>query len=86
MTFDVEVRVWLKTSVFDPQGDAVEQAAHTVGYKSVRDVRIGKYMTFQVAADSEVQANEIVQQMCQEILHNPVMETYAYTLKVGVSA
>lgn len=86
MTFDVQVRVWLKPSVFDPQGNAVEQAAKSVGYDGVHDVRIGKYMEFQVDAETEADASMTVTRMCEEILHNPVMETYAFTLKAGVSA
>ncbi len=83
-TYAVEVRVQLKESVFDPQGHTVEDALKSHGYVGVTGVRIGKYMQLSVEADSEEAANEKVRKICEDVLCNPVMETYAYTLKVGV--
>ncbi|MFB5190876.1 phosphoribosylformylglycinamidine synthase subunit PurS [Alicyclobacillus fastidiosus] len=80
-TYEVEVRIWLKPSVFDPQGHAVEQALHTLGYSEASDLRIGKYMHLTVQGESEQQAKTRVEEMCERVLSNPVMETYAYTLK-----
>jgi phosphoribosylformylglycinamidine synthase subunit PurS len=80
MTFDVQVRVWLKPSVFDPQGDAAQNALHSLGYTGVSGVRVGKYMELTVDAATEAQANEQVHTVCAEVLCNPVMETYAFTL------
>ncbi|WP_040290435.1 phosphoribosylformylglycinamidine synthase subunit PurS [Alicyclobacillus hesperidum] len=83
-TFDVEVRVWLKPSVFDPQGHAVEQALHTLGFDGAQNVRIGKYMHLTVTGETEEEARKSVEQMCERVLSNPVMETYAYELKETV--
>lgn len=80
MTFDAQVRVWLKPSVFDPQGDAAENALHSLGYTAASGVRVGKYMELTVEAESEEAANEQLHKMCAEVLCNPVMETYAFTL------
>ncbi|WAH36649.1 phosphoribosylformylglycinamidine synthase subunit PurS [Alicyclobacillus dauci] len=80
-TYSVEVRVWLKPSVFDPQGHAVEQAMHTLGYAEASDLRIGKYMQLTVQAESEAEAELRTQEMCERVLSNPVMETFAFTLK-----
>jgi phosphoribosylformylglycinamidine synthase PurS subunit len=75
-----EVRVWLKPSVFDPQGAAVEQALHSLGHDGVEGVRIGKCMQLSVRAESEQAAAELVKTVCDQLLCNPVMETYAFTL------
>lgn len=83
--FDVEVRVWLKPSVFDPQGHAVENALHAVGFEDAADLRIGKYMHLTVSADSKDAAKARVEQMCETVLSNPVMETYAYDLQEAVT-
>ncbi|GEO24536.1 phosphoribosylformylglycinamidine synthase subunit PurS [Alicyclobacillus acidoterrestris] len=80
-TYEVEVRIWLKPSVFDPQGHAVEQALHTLGYAEASDLRIGKYMHLTVQSASLSEAQTRVEEMCERVLSNPVMETYAYTLK-----
>ena len=77
----VEVRVWLKPSVFDPQGHAVEHALQTLGYDSVADVRIGKAMTLSVSAETEAQARAKVDAVCSSVLCNPVIETYTFELQ-----
>lgn len=81
----VEVRVWLKPSVFDPQGNAVEHALTGLGYEGVDRVRIGKYMEMTVEAQNEAEANDKVKAICDNVLCNPVMETYAYSIS-GVNA
>ncbi len=83
--YDVEVRVQLKPSVFDPQGHTVEEALKGHGYLGVNGVRIGKYMQFSIEAENEEAAHGKVKMMCDEVLCNPVMETYAYTMKAGAA-
>jgi phosphoribosylformylglycinamidine synthase subunit PurS len=84
-TYAIEVRVRLKESVFDPQGHTVESALTSHGYAGVHGVRIGKYMQLSIEAENEASAHEQVKKICEEVLCNPVMETYAYTLKVGAT-
>ncbi|QSO46962.1 phosphoribosylformylglycinamidine synthase subunit PurS [Alicyclobacillus mengziensis] len=79
-TWAVEVRISFKPSVFDPQGHAVENAAHSLGYKAVEGFRVGKYMTFQVYAASEEEAKQLADEVCDKVLCNPVMETYSFSL------
>jgi phosphoribosylformylglycinamidine synthase PurS subunit len=79
-TWQAQVRVWLKPSVFDPQGHAVEQALVSLGQDGIERVRIGKYMELTVTAADRTQAEEKVRQACERVLCNPVMETYAFTL------
>lgn len=76
----VQVRVWLKPSVFDPQGSAVEHSLATLGHKGVGNVRIGKYMELVVEADDQALAEAQVKEICDTVLCNPVMETYAFSL------
>lgn len=79
--FDAEVHVWLKPSVFDPQGNAVEQALQGLGHTGVENVRIGKSMNLQVEADNENAANSKVKDICEKVLCNLVIETYDFTLR-----
>lgn len=81
-----EIRVWLKPSVFDPQGHAVEQALHSLGQDGVDEIRIGKYLELHVTAASRTDAEARVQQACETLLCNPVMETYAFTVEAGDEA
>lgn len=77
----VEVRIQFKPSVFDPQGHAVENAAHSLGYKGADGFRVGKYMTFYVSADTETEAETLANEVCDKVLCNPVMETYSFSLE-----
>lgn len=79
-TWVVEVRISFKPSVFDPQGHAVENAVHSLGYKAAEGFRVGKYMTFQVDAASEEEAKRLADEVCDKVLCNPVMETYSFSL------
>jgi phosphoribosylformylglycinamidine synthase PurS subunit len=79
-TWIAEVKVWLKPSVFDPQGNAVEQALATLGQTGFSEVRIGKCMSLRVSAEDESTARAKLEHACQTVLCNPVIETYTFEL------
>ena len=68
--------VSLKPSVFDPQGTTVGEALHTLGYTTVKDVRQGKYFELDVAADTADAARQMVTEVADKLLANPVIESY----------
>ena len=74
------VFVTLKPSVFDPQGTTVTEALHTLGYRSVKDVRQGKYFELDIDAGSEDEARRLVAEAADKLLANPVIETYRIEL------
>lgn len=79
----VKVYVTLKESVLDPQGSAVKNALHTMSYKEVEEVRIGKYMELTLKDTDNV--DEKVKEMCERLLSNPVIEDYRYEVEEVVS-
>ncbi|MCL5981306.1 MAG: phosphoribosylformylglycinamidine synthase subunit PurS [Firmicutes bacterium] len=77
------IKVMLKKSVLDPQGQAVQKALHALGYKNVPDVRIGKYLEVKVdGSDRDVVAAQ-VREMCERLLANMVIEDYTFELTEG---
>ena len=72
----VRVFVTLKPSVFDPQGTTVAEALHTLGYGSVESVRQGKYFELAVDASSADQARQVAAGAADQLLANPVIESY----------
>lgn len=80
MLFRAEVKVSLKKGVLDPQGSAVEGAVKALGYTGVGQVRIGKLIEVWVEAVDEPQASELVRELAQRILANPVMESFSFTI------
>ncbi len=81
MKYRARIQVTLKPSVNDPQGSAVLGGLRTLGFDSVENVRIGKFMTLELEADEERAALQHVQQMCDGLLSNPVIETYEIQLE-----
>jgi len=85
--FLAKVYVTLKPTVNDPQGLTVKGALHTLGFKGVESVRIGKYIEVQVEAASAQEAAAQVQEMCRKLLANPVIELSRFEiLEVGAMA
>jgi phosphoribosylformylglycinamidine synthase len=74
MTFAVEVIVALKPVVNDPQGLVVRDSLHRLGFSGVRAVRVGKHIELEIDADSEEDAREVVERMCEQLLRNTVIE------------
>ena len=79
MTFTAQVVVTLKPVVNDPQGLVVQSGLRQLGFSSVGNVRVGKYIELTVDADDEAAAREQVTQMCEKLLRNPVIEDYDIT-------
>ncbi len=80
-SYRAQIHVTLRPSVLDPAGVAVESSLHQLGYDTVAGVRIGKYVELTVAATDVEAAREQVDQMCDRLLANPVIENYAITLE-----
>ena len=71
------VHVPLKPGVLDPQGKAIANALHGLGYAELGDVRLGKYIELDVAASDAAEARARVAEMCERLLANTVVENYA---------
>ena len=76
MRFTASVYVALKPGVNDPQGNAVLGGLRSLGFSSVADVRVGKYLPLELDAPDEAAANAQVGEMCEKLLANPVIESY----------
>ena len=70
------VFVTLKPSVFDPQGQTIADALHSMGYTNVGDVRQGKFFELDVDAASSDKAKSIAAEVADKLLANPVIESY----------
>ena len=79
MSFIANVNVMLKDGIADPQGQTIERALPALGFSGVADVRVGKRIRLTVDAADESEARDRVQQMCDRLLSNPVIESYEVT-------
>jgi len=79
MLYTAEIHVMPLKELLDPQGKAVEQGLHNLGFQC-SNVRIGRNITLKIEADTKDAAIVIVEEACKKLLHNPVMEYYAFTV------
>ena len=77
--FHSKVFVTLKKSILDPQGKAVEQGIHSLGFESVSNVRIGKYVEMDIETDLNEEAEIMTKQISEKLLANLVMESFSFT-------
>ena len=73
--------VQLKDGMLDPQGKALEHALETLGYRGVEDVRVGKWITFKVAGAGREEIERRVEEMCNRLLANTVIERFTFELE-----
>jgi len=79
--FKALIQVTLKESVLDPQGGAVKDSLHAMGFQAIQDVRVGKFFEVIIDTDDQADAEEQVQTICQKLLANPVIENFSFQLK-----
>lgn len=79
--FSARVYVTLKASVNDPQGLTIQGGLHMLGFKSVQQVRMGKFLEVQLEEASRAEAEARVDEMCRKLLANPVIEDYRFDLE-----
>ena len=72
----VSAIVTLKKDVLDPQGKVIYQALDGMGFKDINEVRQGKYFEIDVKETDPVKAKGIVEDMCEKLLANLVIENY----------
>lgn len=74
------IHITLKNGVLDPQGKAVQNALGSLGFEGVGNVRQGKFMEIELSETDPEKAERTVEQMCEKLLANTVIENY--TIKI----
>jgi phosphoribosylformylglycinamidine synthase len=69
-----------KPGILDPQGQAVESSLRHLGF-DVGEARVGKLVDVELATDDRDEALAQLQQMCEQLLTNPLIESYAIELE-----
>jgi phosphoribosylformylglycinamidine synthase PurS subunit len=74
------ITIMLKDGVLDPQGEAIKQALTSLEYNKVNSVRQGKVIDMELSESSEEAAIDSIQEMCEKLLANTVIENYEIKL------
>jgi phosphoribosylformylglycinamidine synthase subunit PurS len=81
--YRVAVHIVPRRGVLDPQGKAIADALHALGFGAVQDVRVGRHLVIDADAPEALAAERSVRSMCEKLLANPVTEDFEIA---GVSA
>ena len=74
--FRVAVHVVPRRGLLDPQGKAVADALHTLGFRDVAAVHVGRHIVLELEAGDADGARTATRQMCERLLANPVTEDF----------
>jgi phosphoribosylformylglycinamidine synthase PurS subunit len=69
-----------KHGILDPQGQAVESSLKQLGF-AVDEARIGRVVDLEVDATDATAARAEVERMCEQLLANPLIESYEIELR-----
>jgi phosphoribosylformylglycinamidine synthase len=75
-----KIFVTLKNGILDPQGRAIQQSLHTLGFSTVEDVRMGKFMELDLNETDTTSAENTIKSMCEKLLANTVIEDYRFEI------
>jgi phosphoribosylformylglycinamidine synthase subunit PurS len=79
--YQAKIYVTLRPSVLDPAGTAIQTGLSHLGFSTVDQVRIGKYIELSLSAVDEATAKHQVDRICDQLLANPVIENYRFELE-----
>jgi len=74
--FRIAVHITPRRGILDPQGKTVAGALHTLGFSSVTDVHVGRYIIVEIDAADRSEAERQTREMCEKLLANPVIEDF----------
>ena len=77
----ISATVTLKKDVLDPQGKVVSQTLKNMGYKSVTNVRQGKYFEIELNETDKEKAKKIAEEISKKLLTNIIIEDYTINLE-----
>ena len=72
-----KIHITLKKDVLDPQGKVIANSLSDLGFDGIQSVRQGKYIEILLEGDNKVAANSKLNQMCEKLLANLVIEDYS---------
>ena len=77
------VTVTPRRGILDPQGKAVQQSLHALGFAEVGEVRVGRYVELRLRDVDRTAAAARVQAMCEQLLANGVIEDFRLEIVEG---
>ncbi|WP_048093868.1 phosphoribosylformylglycinamidine synthase subunit PurS [Geoglobus acetivorans] len=77
MKFTADVIISLKKGVIDPEGEATKKALNLLGFRNVNRVESMKIFRIELSAKTKEDAEDMLRDMCDRLLANPVIQDYS---------
>ncbi|HSJ84343.1 MAG TPA: phosphoribosylformylglycinamidine synthase subunit PurS [Acidimicrobiia bacterium] len=72
----VTVEITRRPEIADPEGTTIQRALHDLGHNEVMSVRVDRVIHLEVEGDDPGRVQARVEDMCREVLANPVLEDF----------
>jgi phosphoribosylformylglycinamidine synthase len=72
----VTVTIDRRPEIADPEGTTVRRALHELGFTETEQVRMDRVIHLDVAGDDPELVRKRVEEMCRQLLANPVLEDF----------
>ena len=70
-----------KAGILDPQGEAVQTGLGHLGFGNVKRAHVGRLVELELDATDEAQARKDIAAMCEQLIANPLIESYEITIE-----
>ena len=72
----VTVEITRRPEIADPQGSTIQRALSDLGHTDVVSVRVDRVVHLEVAGEDPEAVRHKVEEMCRQVLANPVLEDF----------
>ena len=72
----ISIIVTIKKEVLDPQGNVIQQTLKNMGFKSIKNVRQGKYFDIELDETDKKEAKKVAEEISKKLLANLIIEEY----------
>jgi phosphoribosylformylglycinamidine synthase subunit PurS len=81
--YRIDLAVRLRSGVKDPQAEAVQESLVRLGHQGVTVDGVGRLLSLSIDCPTEEDARRITEDLCEELLVNPNLETYSMSVVEG---
>ncbi len=81
--YEAEVTVTSRKNILNPESKAIMEGLQTLGYQSVGQLHAGKRFVIRIEAETMVEAERQVARIAENVLSNPVIEDFHYTIRLA---
>lgn len=79
----VTVTIDRRPEIADPEGTTVRRALHDLGFTEAKEVRMDRVIHMDVEGDDPTEVKARVEEMCRQLLANPVLEDFSVEVVGG---